>query len=179
MKVLSIDPGKMGGIAYLNLNSETNILELLTITETPIDNKTKDYQICDIWKLLVKCKPDLVLLEEIQARGACGTLNVQQMGRGEGMWLTMLAILHIPYVRINPQSWTRKLGLVYKPDKTLSNAANQKLLKLTHIDRAIQLYPTFKDQFYTEKGRAKDGPADAVIIAAYWHKYINEVSNVN
>lgn len=179
MKILSIDPGKKGGLALFNYDEFSSKLTLLEVLETPCD-KEGNYKICDIWELLIDYEPNLVLLEEIQPRGSCGTLNVQEMGKGEGMWLTMFELLHIPHIRINPQSWTSKLGLRHKPDKSMSKSANLKVLKLAHVDLAVALYPHFQEQFYTKLRRIKDGPADAVLIGTYWNQITNlEKQNVS
>lgn len=179
MKILAIDPGKKGGLALFQYNPTSSKLTLLEVIVTPCDKKTGEYKYRDIWEILIKYEPELVLLEEVQPRGTSGTISAKVMGVGEGMWLTMFSLLHIPHVKIDSQSWTAKLKLFYKPDKTLSKSANNKLLKKTHVDLAADLYPEFKTMFYGPQGGINDGPADATLIGTYWHQITNmEKSNV-
>lgn len=171
MKILSIDPGHSGGLALFQISPDKPTL--LKVLDTPYCKKSKSYQYCDIFELLVEWKPDLVVLENTLAMSSSGTSNAKQLGIGEGMWLCLFSLLHIDYVYSYPAVWTKQLGL--KNDKTLTVKANKK----THIDLASSLYPEFESNFIGPRGGCKDGIADAVLIGEAWYrKYKLEVSNV-
>jgi len=52
-----------------------------------------------------------VLLEESQAMPGQGARSMFTVGVGFGLWLGLLAALHMPYTRVRPATWKRAFGL--------------------------------------------------------------------
>lgn len=174
MRILSIDPGHTGGLALFDLDDESNSLTLIQTLDTPYDKYNGCYEYCYIYNWLSTAKPDLVIMETTLAIASSGTSNAKEVGIGQGMWLTLFALLDLEFEYSYPAVWTKQLGLK-KNDKTLTAKSNKK----SHIDLAIELYPDFKSNFIGPRGGLKDGVADAVLIGEAWYrKYVKEVINV-
>ncbi len=89
-------------------------------------------------------------IENQHSRPGQGAPATFSQGYGLGLWIMALAALRLPYTRIEPVVWKRKMGIVAKSDKNAS------------IVRALQLFP------HASLQRVKDHDrAEALLIAEY------------
>jgi crossover junction endodeoxyribonuclease RuvC len=149
-----IDPGLTGAVALINSRGD-----LLSLYDTPtlLVKGAKNRHIyveSAMVAILEVCKNTgtvlMTAIENVHAMPGQGVTSMFSMGTGFGLWLGMLSALRMPYTRIEPIAWKKKMGIVAKSDKNAS------------IIRALQLYPE------ADLARKKDhGRADAILIANY------------
>ena len=154
MRIIGVDPGVSGAIAWLDTQqcpaalrvsdmpvvrvrgkteiSRADLVNFLTLTLTPPDTGAP-------WQAAV---------EQVSARPGQGVSSMFNFGKSYGTILGVLAALRVPTTLITPQRWR---GLVQvSPGKDGSRA------------RAAELFPAQSDLFSRRKD---DGRADAALIA--------------
>ena len=138
--IISIDPGKNGGIAVY----ENNIVSVTKMPETPLD----------ILKLLNKVsRPRRCFLEVVHSMPGQSGMAMFTFGKGYG-WLEMaLLALDIPTETITPQKWTKSMALGTKSSCASSTEWKNKLKS-----KAQQLYPSIHITLWN---------ADALLILHY------------
>lgn len=151
---LGIDPGLTGAVALIDGNGE-----LLSMHDTPtlLVKGAKNRHVYlepAMITILESCKDTgnllLVGIENVHAMPAQGVTSMFSMGMGFGLWLGMITTMRMPYTRVEPLAWKKKMGIVAKSDKNAS------------IIRALQLFPS------ASLTRKKDhGRADALLLAEY------------
>lgn len=151
MYMIGVDPGLTGAVAVLDT---TGVVQALSDTPTlalKVPRGTRHaYDVPGLVELL---RPyaglhSHVLLEEAQPMPGQGTRSMFTIGLGYGLWLGILASLHLPYTTVRPHVWKRALHL--GKDKEASRL------------RAMQLYPG------ADLRRKKDhGRSEALLLAHY------------
>jgi len=150
-----IDPGKSGALALLSPLGDVKIWDTPTLVVKK-DSSRQAYDeaaMCDLLRAL----PDGVRLGiEVQhAMPKQGVSSMFSLGDGYGLWRGMLTALGISYVLVQPQRWKKALMDGQPKDKAAS------------VLVASRLWPAHAQVFRGPKGAAKDGRADAVLIAEY------------
>lgn len=146
MKFMSIDPGKRGAVAVLDLQGEVVLLELLKDTNSLIE-------------VLYSFKADKLVigLEKASARPGQGVVSMFNYGTGFGELMGVLKYARLAFTLIPPPTWCRVMhaGTDSKlKAKEKSLQAAQRLFP--HIDLTV--------------GRGKkphDGKFDALLIAEF------------
>lgn len=142
---LGIDPGKSGGVAFIDAKSgvvstevfdEGNLVELCT---EMADNGDVKRAVC--------------CLEKVGARPAQGSVSGFNFGQNFGYIRGVLASFKIPYQEITPQKWKKEFGL--NSDKSLSVEVCRKLFP----DIGLLATPKCK--------KPHDGMAEALLMAEY------------
>jgi crossover junction endodeoxyribonuclease RuvC len=148
---IGIDPGKKGGIGIINNNPR---LLLECNIEMPLDSADEIdcIKIFQILNIFVSEVDSFCIIEKAQSMPQQGVKSMFNYGRGYGELIAVLKILKIPYQEIQSQKWKKEFSLI-KKDKKASIAVAEKL------------FP--EEKFYTERGRAMDGKAEALLIAEF------------
>lgn len=144
MNFLGIDPGKKGGVG------------LLSPAGSPVVWDAPD-GVADMAQLIGWIQEEhgpvgLCAIEKVHAMPKQGVRSVFTFGENYGAWQGVLAALHVPYITPTPQQWMR--GLV---DKKAGKSAN--------VATAKRMFPEVN--FHGPRGGARDGRADALLIAWY------------
>ncbi len=163
MIYIGIDPGLTGAVAVVTTIGE------VAIFDTPItkikQGKTlkSDYLPYEMADILERYRDNgHVFIEKVHAMPAMsigkdgkekrqGVTSLFRFGEGYGLWLGIIAALHIPMTKVAPQTWKKSL-LFGMPDKDSSR------------QRAQELWP----KCVNELSRKKDiGRSDALLIATW------------
>lgn len=146
--ILGVDNGLHGALSFYD-GAE------LLVYDMPI-YKT-DRPVIDIVRLtnIIKLnKPTHAIIEKLTPLPKISGLTAFSMGHSEGIVLTILTTLQVPFTFVRPKDW--KSAMQCPKEK---NAARL---------RASQLLPTFKHNWDKVKD---DGRAESALIALYgWNK---------
>lgn len=163
MRTIGIDPGLGGAIAFLGENAgdyETFDMPTIDVGKGRTEyNMNRMAQIIDIDKDLHVSDRYLAVLEESQAMPGQGVRSMFMIGVGFGAWLGVLAALKVPYIRVRPAVWKKRMEL----------PADKEPVRL----RAIEQFPGAELHLKKHHGRA-----EALFLAAYGHLHRESVSIV-
>lgn len=95
------------------------------------------------------------VIESVHAMPKQGVSSVFKFGMGFGIWLGVLAALHIPHELVDPRRWTTSL---LKDMPKGDEAA---------VIRAGELYPAVAGELRSPRGRLLLGRADALLLAHF------------
>lgn len=149
MKILGIDPGMTGALAYYDGK------ELLT-WRMPIFKKEKghDLDIHNLYNAFREAAAEHAYIEKTTAMPKISGKAAYSMGKSEGALLSLCVALQIPYTLVRPAQWKKEMSCPADKD-----SARQ---------RASQLFPQYShcwDKKYL------DGVAEAALIALYGYKH--------
>lgn len=144
-KVLGIDPGQKGALAFLGLDGTIRELE-----DMPLLGKAVNGHL--LARLVQGYGPiKMAVVESAHSMPKQGVAGVFTYGVGYGVILGVLAALEIPTTFYTAAEWKRHFRL--NNDKALSRR------------KATERWPTYADSFKRVKD---DGRAEACFIAAKW-----------
>jgi len=143
MVYIGIDPGKSGGIAYIN--------HLGQVTVTPYD----DAELVVLCKAMnaspvVQC---VCCLEQVHAFPGQSAQSQFNFGQSFGYIRGVMEGFNVPYQMISPQKWKKEFGL--NSDKQLS------------IDVCKRLFPNVSLLASSRCRKDHDGMAEALLMAEY------------
>lgn len=141
---IGIDPGKSGGIAYID--TQDNISGTMPYSDTELINLCRDAS--HDWNKEVVC-----CLEKVGAMPGQGVVSMFSFGQSVGYIKGVLESFRIPYQEITPQKWKREFGLT--SDKAKSAEVCRKLFP----DVSLLASPRCK--------KPHDGMAEALLMAEY------------
>jgi crossover junction endodeoxyribonuclease RuvC len=139
---IGIDPGKKGGIAYID--TQDNVSVTVPYSDTMLIDLCRHFSGVDG---VVCC------LEKVSARPGQGVVSMFSFGQSVGYIKGVLESRHIPYQEITPQKWKSEFGL--NSDKAASAEVCRKLFP----DISLLATPKCK--------KPHDGMAEALLMAEY------------
>lgn len=142
---IGIDPGKNGGIAYIDTQYNNFGTE-------PYSNKNL-IELCIEAHQSTKKERIICCLEKVGAMPGQGVVSMFNFGHSVGYIKGVLEAFKIPYQEITPQKWKREFGLSSK--KSLSTDVCSKLFP------GVDLLATPKSK------KPHDGMAEALLMAEY------------
>jgi crossover junction endodeoxyribonuclease RuvC len=152
MRIIGIDPGISGGIAYL-VDGELLVVDPLP-TRARLHGSGQQIDGAELRSWIMEHRQGqqvLALLEAVASRPGQGARSVFNFGHSLGIIEGALAALGVPYRLVSPPVWKKRAGLTGK-DKAASRSL------------AGQLYPDHADRFKRVKD---DGLAEAALIARF------------
>lgn len=141
---IGIDPGKSGGIAYID--TQDNISGTMPYSDTELLNLCRDAS-HDWGKEVVCC------LEKVGAMPGQGVVSMFSFGQSVGYIKGVLESFRIPYQEITPQKWKREFGL------TSDKAKSAEVCGRLFPDVSLLATPRCK--------KPHDGMAEALLMAEY------------
>lgn len=109
--IVGLDPGLTGAVAFMERGGS-----IVTVEDTPsflTDGKKRDYDVPGMVRLLMENGStghiEHVFIERQQARPGIPPQAMLKIGHGFGLWIGILATLHIPYTAVWPQVWQREM----------------------------------------------------------------------
>ena len=169
MRILAIDPGKMGAIVVVDFMF-ANMCPDVTFYDIPIlkikkTGKTKngnkkiktEYDLFRINDIIKESDVFFAYLERQQAFPGQGSVSMFSIGNGYGMYKALLTAYNIPYDIVSPKEWQKYYGIAGKKGNTKDQAY---LI-------ASKLFPGAVKDFKTKRGRLIDGRVDSLLIAGY------------
>ena len=155
MRVVGIDPGQGGGLAFLSPQvSEARVMPLLPKEAVKAAGSPIDW--AEIHRLLLSWMPDAVTIERVSSMPGQGVASTFKFGSNYGGLLAVVQGLAIPCRLVVPRVWKKNvLGEDFTHDKAGT---------IAFVERH---YPHL-NLLATERSRKPhDGMADAVAIAHY------------
>lgn len=153
MKVLGIDPGLSGALAF-NTGDSLLVFATPTVQTQFVKNGKKktrsDMNLSEVVRLIRENRPDVAYIEKVAAMKGQGVTGMFRFGQNFGQWQGILAALGIRWVEVTPQTWKKQFQL--SRDKGAS------------LDLARKLYPNNLESFRLKK---HDGLAEASLIRHY------------
>lgn len=141
---IGIDPGKKGGIAYID--TQDNVSITIPYSDTAL------IDLCRVasndWNNEIVC-----CLEKVGAMPGQGVVSMFNFGQSVGYIKGVLESHRIPYQEITPQKWKREFGL------TSDKAASAEVCRKLFPDIDLQATPRSK--------KPHDGMAEALLMAEY------------
>jgi hypothetical protein len=122
--IIGIDPGKGGGIAWI----DDDMPGAIAMPDT----------LKDLFELLqdISCEGNATAyLEQVASSPQMGVKSAFTFGNGFGHLEMALTACSIPFQRIRPQAWQKELGCLTKGDKNVTKRRAQELfpdLQITH-----------------------------------------------
>lgn len=145
LRVLGIDPGLTGAMAFLNADGSLEELE-----DLPTLGKILNSHLLS--RLIQGYGPiKSAIVEQAQSMPRQGIAGAFNYGVNYGIIIGVLATLEVPTSFVTASVWKRKVHLT--TDKTLSRR------------RASERWPARADDFKRVKD---DGRAEAALLAAWW-----------
>jgi hypothetical protein len=142
MTTIGIDPGKNGGIAWIDYRGNPcvekmpdTLKDLWEIIDTI---RGGHYRICN-----EGCK---AYLEQVASSPQMGVVSAFTFGNGYGHLEMALTAAGIPFERVRPQAWQKAMGCMSKGDKNVTKRKAQELypqLKVTHATADALLIATY------------------------------------
>lgn len=145
--IVGIDPGKQGGIAYIDAASCESSAMAMPLIGKDIDGH-------ELASVLHNLNPGVVIVEKSQAMPGQGVTSMFNYGVGFGRLLGILEALGLPYRLVTPQAWKKTV---------LAGTAKDKDAAVAFVRRA---YPHI-DLTPGRKTKPHDGMADAICLAEY------------
>lgn len=134
MKVLGVDPGASGALAWLDTDTGTGRWERMPSVPK------MGLLLGTLVELVEADRPELAVLEQAQSFPGMGVTGSFSYGRGFGQLEGVLAALRIPYVLVRPDRWHRELvGKTKRPEGQTKEEARRlaKLRALAHVQRTL------------------------------------------
>ncbi len=161
--VLAIDPGKDGALAMLS-DSDLHVYRM-PVTRTVI-GRSRRFVVdpLGVWALMqTLTHADIVIIEGVGGRPKQGAASAFVFGFGTALFYMASVALNLKIETVQPAVWKRWMKLPGKNDKTA---------KAMTLKRAEERFPEARSQFYTDRGRALDGCADAALMAAWGREQV-------
>ena len=142
---IGIDPGKNGGVAYIDTQYNKSDAE-------PYSDKAL-IEICREAHHSVKSECIICCLEKVGARPNQGVVSMFNFGQSVGYIKGVLESFKIPYQEITPQKWKKEFGLSSK--------------KADSTDICGKLFPDVSLLATPKCKKPHDGMAEALLMAEY------------
>jgi hypothetical protein len=154
MKIMGIDPGLSGGIAFYDGTTLEVVATPVVVEEFMKNGKKAKRNLMDLDKvrdLIEQHKPDRAVLEKVAARSGQGVTSMFRFGMNFGEHRGVMTALRVRFVEVTPQMWKRDYRLNSDKDDSL--------------DLAREVFPDHaKTSFKLKK---HDGLAEAALIAKF------------
>ena len=139
---IGIDPGKKGGIAYID--TQDNVSVTVPYSDT---------MLIDLCRHFSGVEGVVCCLEKVSARPGQGVVSMFSFGHSVGYIKGVLEARHIPYQEITPQKWKGEFGL------NSEKAASAEVCRKLFPDISLLATPKCK--------KPHDGMAEALLMAEY------------
>ena len=139
---IGIDPGKKGGIAYID--TQDNVSVTVPYSDT---------MLIDLCRHFSGVEGVVCCLEKVSARPGQGVVSMFSFGQSVGYIKGVLESRHIPYQEITPQKWKGEFGL------NSEKAASAEVCRKLFPDISLLATPKCK--------KPHDGMAEALLMAEY------------
>ena len=128
---IGIDPGKSGGIAWIEDGEPAQAVKM---PETEADLWVLLLRIRNIEWVRIGVMPHAII-EKVHSMPKQGVKSTFTFGKGYGSLLMALTAAGIPFEEVPPGTWMKAMGCLTKGDKNVSKRKAQQLfphLKVTH-----------------------------------------------
>lgn len=145
--IVAIDPGLTGAVAFYFPSTPDRI----AVEDMPVVNGEVDVH--GLERMFRRMGATRGVIELVGPMPKDGSVQAFKFGMAFGMARTALALTHLPFTMVTPQTWKRHHGLIGKADPKEAGRA-----------LAIRLFPACAERFARKKDH---GRADAALLARY------------
>jgi crossover junction endodeoxyribonuclease RuvC len=133
---IGVDPGLSGGLAALRYNVGEMRVEKV---ETHAFKKITPSELWGVFDMLAWCDCSEVeaWIENVHAMPKQGVASTFKFGTSFGMLLGFLTASGIPFERVTPSTWQRKMKCLSKGDKKVTKARAQELFPIVEVTHAV------------------------------------------
>ena len=156
MKIIGIDPGLSGGIAFLENNKVLCIFDMPVMSEGKKNKRQlNSAQLVNLIKENIKSDKEVaVIVEQVNAMPGQGVTSMFNFGQSFGILKGICSAMRLPVYFIRPAKWKKYFGLI-NSEKDASRT------------KAIEMFPNFSSQLSKKKDSNK---ADAILIASFYYE---------
>ena len=156
MAIIGIDPGKAGAVAVINADGST-----ADVRDFPVDKQ--GIIPLELFSMIAEMRSTRsepvthILVENVHAMPGQGVTSMFSFGKSFGIILGVTGVLGIAVEMVPPQKWQKLFGI-------------GKDTKGDAVSKAARLFPDA--ELYGPRGGAKDGRADALLVAEYGRRIL-------
>ena len=156
MKVIGIDPGLNGAIAFLENNKVLSIFDMPVMAEGKKNKRQlNSAQLVKIIRENTKNNEEIrVVVEQVNAMPGQGVTSMFNFGQTFGAIKGLCAALELPIFFVRPSKWKKYFELI--------NSS-----KDSSRTKVIEMYPTLSHQLTKKKDVNK---SDAILIARFYYE---------
>lgn len=151
MRILGIDPGASGAIAFLIDGELEQVMDMPTVTYKSGKSMKRRVSAQALSAMVKNLDIDACVIEQVGAMPGQGVSSMFAFGRAAGVVEGVMAAHEVAITYITPQEWKRKMRVKSGSGKDASR------------HRAMELWPGKADLFLRKKD---DGRAEAALIGA-------------
>ena len=154
MKIIGIDPGLSGGIAFLENNKVLCIFDMPVMSEGKKNKRQlNSAQLVNLIKENINSNEEVaVIVEQVNAMPGQGVTSMFNFGQTFGAIKGVCAALGLPIFFVRPSKWKKHFELI--------NSS-----KDSSRTKAIEMYPSLSSQLAKKKDVNK---SDAILIARFY-----------
>ena len=154
MKIIGIDPGLSGAIAFLENNKVLGIFDLPVMSEGKKNKKQlNSAQLVNIFRENMNNEEEtIVVVEQVNAMPGQGVTSMFNFGQTFGAIKGVCAALNLPIFFVRPSKWKKYFELL----NSSKDASRTKV---------IEMYPKLSNQLTKKKDVNK---SDAILIAKFY-----------
>lgn len=152
MRVIGIDPGAEGALAFLDTASGD-----IQFFSTPGENTPET----SVLQWLQEFSPEIIGLEKVHSVPGTSAKSNFNFGYNVGTITTLTALLECPVLYLRPKDWQSEVGLSIP--KKLKSYERKKAIKQFVCEKCLELYPGA--DLFGPRGGLIDGRSDALMIA--------------
>ena len=154
MKIIGIDPGLSGAIAFLENNKVLGIFDMPVMSEGKKNKKQlNSAQLVNIFKENMNNEEEtIVVVEQVNAMPGQGVTSMFNFGQTFGAIKGVCAALNLPIFFVRPSKWKKYFELL----NSSKDASRTKV---------IEMYPKLSNQLTKKKDVNK---SDAILIAKFY-----------
>ena len=156
MKIIGIDPGLSGGIAFLENDKVLCIFDMPVMSEGKKNKRQlNSAQLVNLIKENIKSDKEVaVIVEQVNAMPGQGVTSMFNFGQSFGILKGMCSAMQLPMYFVRPAKWKKYFNLI-NSEKDASRT------------KAIEIFPYFSSNLAKKKDSNK---ADAILIASYYYE---------
>ena len=154
MKIIGIDPGLSGGIAFLENNKVLCIFDMPVMSEGKKNKRQlNSAQLVNLIKENIKSDKEVaVIVEQVNAMPGQGVTSMFNFGQTFGAIKGVCAALELPIFFVRPSKWKKHFELI----NSSKDASRTKV---------IEMYPAYAEKLSKKKDVNK---SDAILIARFF-----------
>ena len=154
MKIIGIDPGLSGAIAFLENNKVLGIFDMPVMSEGKKNKKQlNSAQLVNIFRENMNNEEEtIVVVEQVNAMPGQGVTSMFNFGQTFGAIKGVCAALNLPIFFVRPYKWKKYFELL----NSSKDASRTKV---------IEMYPKLSNQLTKKKDVNK---SDAILIAKFY-----------
>lgn len=168
MNFVGIDPGQKGAVSVLFGNGKYISGKTIVFYDMPLlpERGIDGLEIVSMLKIIASSSDTFCVIEKAQPMPSQGSVSGFSYGIGYGKILCALEFLQIPFQEIHPLKWKKEFGIISKRGKTEPKLTISEKKKLS-LKVATQLFPSCKEDFFTQRKALLDGRVEALLLAEY------------